>query len=57
MSQAQGLCRLDPHLLGMSLPPPHAAAGMRETQERSSMMVAQQLIDVPEGRSPINRVA
>jgi D-3-phosphoglycerate dehydrogenase len=36
---------------------PHAAGGTRETQERSSLQVAEQVVDVLSGRPPRNRVA
>ncbi len=36
---------------------PHAAGGTEETQARSAELVAQQLIDVLEGRAPLSRVA
>jgi D-3-phosphoglycerate dehydrogenase / 2-oxoglutarate reductase len=38
---------------------PHAAGGTRETQERSSLQVAQQVVDVLSGKPPLpeNRVA
>jgi D-3-phosphoglycerate dehydrogenase len=36
---------------------PHAGAGTIENQERSSLMTAQQLVDVLNGGQPINRVA
>ncbi|MGO1767705.1 MAG: NAD(P)-dependent oxidoreductase [Advenella sp.] len=35
---------------------PHAAGGTRETQERSSLLVAQQVIDVLNGQPPVNQV-
>jgi D-3-phosphoglycerate dehydrogenase len=35
---------------------PHAAGGTRENQERSSRLVAQQLLDVLEGREPFHRL-
>ena len=35
---------------------PHAAAGTHETQEKSSLQVAQQVIDVLSGKEPPNRV-
>ena len=35
---------------------PHASGGTRETQERSSLQVAQQVIDVLNGKPPQNRV-
>lgn len=35
---------------------PHAAAGTRDTQIRSSLQVAQQVIDVLNGKTPANRV-
>ena len=36
---------------------PHAAGGTRETQEKSSLVTAQQLIHVLGGGQPLNRVA
>ncbi len=36
---------------------PHAAGGTRETQERSALQVAQQVIEVLQGSPPRNRVA
>jgi D-3-phosphoglycerate dehydrogenase len=36
---------------------PHAGGGTRETQERSSVLVAQQVLDVLAGKEPIARVA
>ena len=36
---------------------PHAAGGTHETQERSSLQVARQVIDVLHGKEPANRVA
>jgi D-3-phosphoglycerate dehydrogenase len=36
---------------------PHAAGGTHETQERSSLQVAQQVLDVLAGKAPANRVA
>jgi D-3-phosphoglycerate dehydrogenase len=35
---------------------PHAAGGTHETQERSSLQVAQQVLDVLAGKAPANRV-
>jgi D-3-phosphoglycerate dehydrogenase len=35
---------------------PHAAGGTEDTQVRSSTQVAQQVIDVLQGRAPVNRV-
>ena len=35
---------------------PHAAAGTIETQERSALQVAQQVIDALAGRETANRV-
>jgi len=35
---------------------PHAAAGTHDTQIRSSLLVAQQVIDVLNGKAPANRV-
>lgn len=44
----------------MSLPnvigTPHAGGGTRETQQKSSLMVAQQLLNVLSGEEPFNRV-
>ena len=36
---------------------PHAAGGTAETQERSSMMVARELMNILEGGEPVSRVA
>jgi D-3-phosphoglycerate dehydrogenase len=36
---------------------PHAAGGTHDTQERSALLVAQQVIDVLNGKEPPNRVA
>jgi D-3-phosphoglycerate dehydrogenase len=36
---------------------PHAAGGTRETQAKSSLAVAQQVLDVLSGKPPMNRVA
>jgi len=36
---------------------PHAAGGTRETQEKSSLVTAQQLVHVLNGGQPLNRVA
>ena len=36
---------------------PHAAGGTRETQERSALQVAQQVLDVLAGKPAVNRVA
>lgn len=51
--------RRDHPLLSLSnvVATPHAAGGSRETQERSSLLVAQQLLNVLSGGEPINRVA
>jgi D-3-phosphoglycerate dehydrogenase len=35
---------------------PHAAGGTHETQERSALQVAQQVIDVLQGKPPVNCV-
>jgi D-3-phosphoglycerate dehydrogenase len=36
---------------------PHAGGGTRETQEKSSLVTAQQLVHVLNGGQPLNRVA